>query len=159
MIWTISKTLSKVYWSRNVFYIRLHLTVRFWPTGTGPLRDRPCHRGLTWNFPSRRKLSHAQESFKIATSYGIGIQRHNLILKTITRISKKFVPLQMLIWFLLLKLRWAFLLIMMLIVLMDFNLNWMTTGCGISQMATSNALTVFAILKLVTQISIRQRVH
>ena len=48
---------------------------------------------------------------------------------------------------------------MMLIVLMDFNLNWMTTGCGTSQMVTSNALTVFAILKLVTQISIRQRVH
>ena len=30
---------------------------------------------------------------------------YNLILKTITRISKKFVQLQMLIWFLLLKLR------------------------------------------------------
>ena len=48
---------------------------------------------------------------------------------------------------------------MMLIVLMDFNLNWMITGCGTLQMVTFNALTVFAILKLVTQISIRQRVH
>ena len=48
---------------------------------------------------------------------------------------------------------------MMLIVLLNSSLNWMTTGCGISQMVISNAPIVFATLKLVTQISTRQGVH
>ena len=37
------------------------------PSDGEMLTDRDT--GPTWNFPSRRKLSHARESFKIAPSY------------------------------------------------------------------------------------------